>query len=124
LARSHVHTRRVVATTVVEPVHLIPSAVAVRKAPRAPIAKPRAARHEAAVVETPRSSRDDQSQDWFLKSLMILLGLGGAVLALVVASEVGDVRTRVGSKGLSASRISLRGRARPADRDRTIAYRD
>jgi len=76
----------------------------------------------------PAATQSRSSTDWVLPTLVALIGM--ALLALLLSAGaarpgVGTVRTRLGSRGLSSSRIDLGGE-RPAapPRGRGISYRD
>ena len=94
------------------------------------------------VVRRPHTTREvapfekggatSASADWLLRSLVALVGVAMLALLLAASSQlpaagtaVSGMRTRLGSKGLSSSRIDL-GRERSASppRGRGIPYRD
>jgi hypothetical protein len=104
--------------------------VAVRKSAGPAEAAPRGARSGAATVA--RAPTRSTSSDWFLRTLL-LLGVGAIALLLVTVAKVGGVDkgvtelgARVGSRGLTPSRIALRNT--PTDptgpRGRAIRYRE
>jgi hypothetical protein len=68
------------------------------------------------------------SGDWLLRSVFVLMGLAALLALLVLALEadaLAGLRSRLGSRGLSASRIALpSGERRPGDRSTRIRYRD
>jgi hypothetical protein len=62
------------------------------------------------------------SGDWFLRSVFLLMGLAALLAVLALAFEadgLAGLRSRLGSRGLSASRIAL-GEQRPGDRSARI----
>ena len=93
------------------------------------------------VVRRPHTTREvapaeagatGGSADWLVRSLVALVGVAMLALLLAASSQlpaagtaVSGMRTRLGSKGLSSSRIDL-GRERSASppRGRGIPYRD
>jgi hypothetical protein len=100
----------------------------IRSATKTVVRRPHASR-EVAPAEGDGASA---SEDWLLRSLVALIGV--AMLALLLAAStqlraagtaVTGMRTRLGSKGLSSSRIDL-GRERSASppHGRGIPYRD
>jgi hypothetical protein len=76
----------------------------------------------------PAATQSRSSTDWVLPTLVALIGM--ALLALLLSAGaalpgVGTVRTRLGSRGLSSSRIDLGGeRSAAPPRGRGISYRD
>ena len=74
------------------------------------------------------STTQRADSDWFLRTLALLLGVAATALALALSAELNTVsrkvvtvRSRLGSKGLSASRIPVVG----ADKNRAgIRYRE
>jgi hypothetical protein len=93
------------------------------------------------VVRRPHTSREvapaeaggtGTSADWLLRSLVALVAVALLALLLAASSQlpaagaaVTDVRTRLGSKGLSGSRIDLgRDRSAAPPPGRGISYRD
>jgi hypothetical protein len=83
----------------------------------------------AAVGQPLHTARaDTPSNDWFLRSLLVLMGIAAVAALLAILFEfdaaaraVIALRTRIGSKGLSATHIALRLRKRPPD---GIRYRE
>jgi hypothetical protein len=75
-----------------------------------------------------RSTTQRADSDWFLRTLAVLVGAAAIALFLALSTELDGVsrkavavRSRLASKGLSASRIPVRG----ADKSRTvIRYRE
>jgi hypothetical protein len=99
-----------------------------RSATKTVVRRPRAVREVAPA----QAGGTDASADWLLRSLVALIGLAMLALLLAASSQlpaagpaVGELRARLGSKGLSSSRIDL-GRERSASppRGRGIPYRD
>jgi hypothetical protein len=86
-------------------------------------------RRPAAARPLSAATADKQPfDDWFLRSLFALMGIAAAGVLLAVLFErdgageaVTALRSRIGSRGLSATRIALRARARPQD---DIHYRE
>jgi len=79
-------------------------------------------RPPAAARPLPAATTDTPSDDWFLRSLLALMGIAtvGVLLAIVfelngAGEAVTALRSRIGSRGLSATRIALGARARPPD---------
>lgn len=68
------------------------------------------------------------SGDWLIRSVFVLMGLAAFLALLVLASEadaLAGLRSRLGSRGLSTSRIALpSGERRPGDRSTRIRYRE
>jgi hypothetical protein len=100
---------------------------AARSARKTVVRQPRRAREAVPA----RAGGTSTSTDWLLRSLVALIGVAMLALLLAASSQlpaagtaVSGVRTRLGSKGLSSSRIDL-GRERAAPpRGRGISYRD
>ena len=109
---------------------------------RAAAAVTRAVRSATTVVRRPHVSREvapaeeaggaGASADWLLRTLVALVAVAMLALLLAASSQlpaagtaVSGMRTRLGSKGLSTSRIDL-GRERSASppRGKGIPYRD
>ena len=91
---------------------------------RAPSAMPTSShtRPRAVARPLPAATTDTPSDDWFLRSLLALMGIAavGVLLAIVfelngAGEAVTALRSRIGSRGLSATRIALGARARPPD---------
>jgi hypothetical protein len=111
--------------------------VAVRRTHAEPAMKVRApsARLTGSQSRRPATARplaaataDQPFDDWFLRSLLALMGIAtvGVLLAILfeldsTGKAVTTLRSRIGSRGLSASRIALGVRARPGD---GIHYRE
>jgi hypothetical protein len=117
--------RALSASSVVAPRTLGAQATEARR--RQPSA-PRPASARAGVAAPLASTTQREEGDWLLRTLALLIGVATTALFLAVLSEregvsrkVFDVRSRLGSKGLSASRIPVGG----ADRSRPgIRYRE
>jgi predicted lipid-binding transport protein (Tim44 family) len=85
-------------------------------------------RQPAAARPLSAATADKPFDDWFLRSLLALMGIAAAGVLLAVLFErdgageaVTALRSRIGSRGLSATRIALRARARQPD---DIHYRE
>jgi hypothetical protein len=108
-----------------------PAKTVVRSSPSpSPSPQPRVRREVAPAPAT--ATQSDDSSDWLLRSLVVLIAIAMLALVLAAGSElpsagaaVTGVRTRLASKGLSSSRIDL-GRESPnaPPRDGGIPYRD
>jgi hypothetical protein len=111
---------------------------AVGRTPGQPAVKVRAPLPMLASSHSPRpaaarplsaATADKQPfDDWFLRSLFALMGIAAVGVLLAVLFErdgageaVTALRSRIGSRGLSATRIALGARARPPD---DIHYRE
>jgi hypothetical protein len=82
----------------------------------------------AAARPLSAATADKPSDDWFLRSLLALMGIAAVGVLLAVLFEldgageaVTALRSRIGSRGLSATRIGLGARPRPPD---GIHYRE
>jgi hypothetical protein len=108
-----------------------------RQAPPTSAATPPAT--DRSALQRPRATRpvastSQSSRDWLLLLAMTLFGLSVLAFALAAVSEVGGgtpavtmMRSRLGSKGLSARRVGLKGGNDGAASSRatdTIRYRD
>jgi len=85
-------------------------------------------RRPAAARPLSAATADKPFDDWFLRSLLALMGIAAVGVLLAVLFELNGageavtaLRSRIGSRGLTATRIALRGRARPPD---GIHYRE
>src|SRR4029450_1042056 len=95
-------------------VHKMPATDGVRLRAQAPQETPRAVEHRAAAP-APAASKST-STDWFLGTLLMVLGLPALALLLRAVAEVEGVDkavagfgSRVRSRGLGTSRIALGG---------------
>jgi hypothetical protein len=88
---------------------------------RAPLASSTGSPSRRAAVARPVSAAtaDKPFDDWFLRSLLALMGIAAAGVLLAILFErdgagnaVTALRSRIGSRGLSAARIALGARAR------------
>ncbi len=89
---------------------------------RAPLASVTGSPNRRAAVARPVSAAtaDKPFDDWFLRSVLALMGIAvvGVVLAILfeldgTGNAATALRSRIGSRGLSATHIALRARARP-----------
>jgi len=107
--------------------HRSPVRAAATKPSATPEAAPRAGSEAA-----PRAGSPESSDDWFLRTLAVLTGAGILAFLLAALSQnwapatgLTGVRSRVRSKGLSASRVVLgEGAGEQPRRRGRIAYRD
>ena len=97
---------------------------------RAPLARLTGSQSRRGAVAGPlrAATTDTASGDWFLRSLLALMGIAAVGVLLATLSErdgagraVTTLRSRIGSRGLSATRIALGERTRPPD---GIHYRE
>ncbi len=129
LAPAHVAARSLAQVTRHDPRRAARSVArhGARSATKSVVRQPRTAREVAPA----RAGGTSTSTDWLLRSLVALIGVAMLALLLAASSQVpaagtavSGMRTRLGSKGLSSSRIDL-GRERTAPRrGRGISYRD
>jgi hypothetical protein len=85
----------------------------------------------APEVAPSREKPDRSGSGWFLRSLLALIGVAMLAFLLTALAEMprvdaafAEARARLGSKGLSSSRIDLRSSRAPEHRHGGISYRD
>ncbi|HEY5660536.1 MAG TPA: hypothetical protein VIR59_07095 [Gaiellaceae bacterium] len=112
--------------------HRLPAAAAVTRAVRSATTVVRRPHVSREVAPAEEAGGAGASADWLLRALVALVAVAMIALLLAASSQlpaagtaVSGMRTRLGSKGLSTSRIDL-GRERSASppRGKGIPYRD